>query len=67
MTEARQVVDELKLKASEQQERLAEKQTMANSALDMISNTMRDANTQKKEMETLKKDTENENQLLEKR
>nr|XP_022905741.1 cytoplasmic dynein 2 heavy chain 1 [Onthophagus taurus] len=67
LTEARQIVDELKLKASEQQSKLAEKQEMANSALDMISNTMRDANSQKKEMEILKKDTENENVMLQRR
>lgn len=67
MTEARQIVDDLKLKAAEQQEKLAEKQSKANSALDMISNTMRNANTQKQEMEVLKSETEKKNQQLIKR
>lgn len=58
---------DLKLKAAEQQEKLAEKQSKANAALDMISNTMENANTQKQEMEILKRNTENENEQLSKR
>lgn len=67
LTEARSVVAELKLNAAEQQEKLAEKQNKANAALDMISNTMENANTQKQEMEILKRNTENENEQLVKR
>ncbi|GJQ81468.1 btv [Trypoxylus dichotomus] len=67
LTEARSIVADLKLKAAEQQEKLAEKQSKANAALDMISNTMEHANTQKQEMEVLKRNTENENEQLVKR
>lgn len=67
LTEARNVVDDLKLKAVEQQAKLEEKQSKANSALDMISHTMKNANTQKQEIEALKSDTERENQQLMKR
>ncbi|KAF2899875.1 hypothetical protein ILUMI_06311, partial [Ignelater luminosus] len=67
LTEARNVVAELKLKAAEQQEKLAEKQAKANAALDMISNTMKSANTQKQEMEVLKQHTEKESLQLGKR
>jgi dynein heavy chain 2 len=45
---------------------LAEKQAKANSALQMITETMRNANTHKVEMESLKEQTERENlQLME--
>lgn len=64
MNDAKNVVAELKVKASEQQEELAEKQGKANTALDMISNTMKNANTRKEEMEILKKNTEKENLTL---
>lgn len=67
LTEARNVVTDLKQKALEQQEKLAEKQSMANNALDMISNTMKNANVHKEEMESLKIRTEKENQQLIKR
>lgn len=67
LTEARSVVDDLKLKAEEQQIKLEEKQSKANAALDMISNTMKNANNQKQEMEVLKGDTERENEQLIKR
>lgn len=67
LTEARNVVSELKKKAAEQQEKLAEKQAKANTALDMISNTMNNANTHKEKMEVLKQQTELENQQLMKR
>ncbi|KAI4463438.1 dynein heavy chain family protein [Holotrichia oblita] len=67
LTDARSVVADLKVKAAEQQEKLAEKQSKANAALDMISNTMEHANIQKQEMEILKRNTENENEQLVKR
>lgn len=67
MTAAKDLVSELKHKAAEQQEKLAEKQAKANAALDMISNTIKGANAHKEEMEVLKKKTENENVQLVKR
>ncbi|KAL1506398.1 hypothetical protein ABEB36_005769 [Hypothenemus hampei] len=67
LTDAKNLVDELKQKAAEQQEKLAEKQEKANAALDMISNTIKGANTHKEEMEVLKRKTESENVLLVKR
>ena len=54
----------LKAEAAEQEVKLAEKQAAANSALEMITATMRSANTHKVEMEALKEHTERENQLL---
>ncbi|XP_076274081.1 dynein cytoplasmic heavy chain beethoven isoform X2 [Rhynchophorus ferrugineus] len=67
LTAAKDLVGELKQKAAVQQEKLAEKQSKANSALDMISNTMKGANEHKEEMEGLKKKTEAENVQLMKR
>ncbi|KAJ8984389.1 hypothetical protein NQ317_003537, partial [Molorchus minor] len=67
LTEAENLVKELKQKAAEQQEKLAEKQSKANAALDMISNTMKNANSHKEEMENLKSKTEEENKQLIKR
>nr|CAD7594423.1 unnamed protein product [Timema genevievae] len=64
LTEARQVVDSLKSEAANQEQRLAEKQAKANSALQMITETMRSANSHKTEMESLKEHTEKENQQL---
>lgn len=64
LTEAKQVVAKLKSDANKQEELLAEKQAAANNALEMITETMRNANTQKSEMESLKEHTEKENQLL---
>lgn len=58
---------ELKGKAAEQQNKLEEKQSKANAALDMISNTMKGATTQKEEMEYLKSKTQEENVQLIKR
>jgi dynein heavy chain 2 len=56
----------LKSQAAAQEHKLAEKQTKANSALVMITETMRNANTHKVEMESLKEQTERENlQLME--
>jgi dynein heavy chain 2 len=54
----------LKSQAAEQEHKLAEKQAKANSALMMITETMRNANTHKVEMEALKDQTERENLLL---
>lgn len=67
LTEAKSVVADLKVKALEQQVILAEKQAKANSALDMITSTMQNANVHKQEMETLKEQTEKENEMLIKR
>ncbi|XP_044749353.1 cytoplasmic dynein 2 heavy chain 1 [Coccinella septempunctata] len=64
LTEAKDLVSELKQKAHVQEERLAEKQKKANAALDMISSTMQNANVHKEKMETLKMRTEEENQQL---
>ncbi|KAK3929891.1 Cytoplasmic dynein 2 heavy chain 1 [Frankliniella fusca] len=64
LTEAKQVVAKLKSDANYQEELLAEKQAAANNALEMITDTMRSANTQKTEMESLKEHTEKENQIL---
>ncbi|XP_034239710.1 cytoplasmic dynein 2 heavy chain 1 [Thrips palmi] len=64
LTEAKQLVDKLKSDANIQEELLAEKQAAANNALEMITETMRSANTQKSEMEVLKDNTEKENQIL---
>ncbi|CAH0554581.1 unnamed protein product [Brassicogethes aeneus] len=61
LDEAKQLVNDLKLKADEQQNKLSEKQEKANSALDMISNTMKNANSKKELMENLKQQTEDEN------
>jgi dynein heavy chain 2 len=54
----------VKSQAAEQEHKLAEKQAKANSALMMITETMRNANTHKVEMEALKEQTERENLLL---
>lgn len=64
MTEAKQLVSELKQKAAVQEEKLAEKQKKANAALDMISSTMQNANVHKEKMETLKVKREEENHQL---
>lgn len=55
------------MKAKGQQEKLAEKQEKANAALDMISSTMKSANTQKQEMEVLKHQAEKESRHISKR
>ena len=64
LNEAANLVARLKQKAAEQQNKLAEKQAKANTALDMISNTMKNANTHNAEMEVLKQQTEDENRQL---
>lgn len=67
LTNARNVVAKLKESANEQKRKLAEKQAKANTALDMITTTMENANVHKEKMETLKQQTEKENVLLMKR
>lgn len=67
LTDAKNVVAKLKESADEQKKKLAEKQAKANSALDMITTTMENANVHKEKMENLKQQTEKENELLMKR
>lgn len=67
LTEAENLVKELRQNATEQQNKLEEKQSKASAALDMISNTMKNANSHKEEMESLKSKTEAENIQLMKR
>ncbi|KAF4526157.1 hypothetical protein B566_EDAN008193 [Ephemera danica] len=67
LTEARQVVAELRSQAEIQEKQLAEKQQEAATALHLISDTMQGANTQKLEMEGLKEQTMKENEQLLKR
>ncbi|CAG9863949.1 unnamed protein product [Phyllotreta striolata] len=67
LTEAENMVKELKENAAEKQTKLAEKQAKANSALNMITNTMKNANVHKEEMEHLRSKTEEETIQLNKR
>jgi dynein heavy chain 2, cytosolic len=64
LTEAQEVVKELRGGAETQEKELAHKQAEAAAALNMISETMQGANTQKSEMETLKTQTMKENEHL---
>lgn len=64
MTEARNVVDNLKSEATKQEEKLAEKKSKASSALDLIGETMKNANIHKGKMEKLKEQTESESKVL---
>ncbi|CAB3367864.1 Hypothetical predicted protein [Cloeon dipterum] len=64
LTEAQEVVKELREKAGLQEKELAHKQAEASAALNMISETMQGANTQKAEMENLKAQTVKENEHL---
>lgn len=64
MTEARQVVDSLKLKAAEQEKLLADKQEKATAALEMITQTMSNASIHRGDMDSLKVQTEKENEIL---
>lgn len=57
LNDAREVVAKLKQEAAVKEGELAEKQSAANDALQMITDTMRNANTQKGEMQHLKTDT----------
>ncbi|KAL3878520.1 hypothetical protein ACJMK2_030860 [Sinanodonta woodiana] len=67
LNEAKQLVDELKRKAAEQSQLLAEKQAEADSALREITTAMQNASDQKSEMEELKQSAAKENALLETR
>lgn len=62
--EARTVVDQLKQDAATQESKLAEKQSKANAALELITKTMQNASLQKSEMEVLKENMEKENDAL---
>ncbi len=67
LTEAHEVVHKLKAEAAEQEKALAEKQNEANEALQMITDTMRNANVQKGEMEDLRGQTLQEERNLNER
>ena len=67
LLEAREVVKKLKAEAAVQEKELAEKQHEANEALQMITDTMRNANMQKTDMEGLKGDTVKEEKVLNER
>lgn len=64
MNEAREVVSRLKAEAAKKETVLAEKQEEANRALQLITDTMKNANDQKVQMETLKEQTLNENKKI---
>lgn len=64
LNEAKEIVEKLKTDAAVQEETLAEKQSEANKALEMITITMKSANMQRGEMEELKKKTLQENEVL---
>lgn len=64
LTAAKQMVDTLKLEAAEQGKLLADKQAKATAALEMITETMTNANAHRGDMDQLKIQTEKENQLL---
>lgn len=64
MTDARTHVSSLKQEAAEQKEKLADKQAKAAAALDQISETMKNANVHKGEMEKLKEQTVKESQMI---
>lgn len=57
-------MEKLKSDAAVQEETLAEKQSEANKALEMITITMKSANMQRGEMEELKQKTLKENEIL---
>ena len=67
LLEAREIVKKLKAEAAVQEKELAEKQHEANEALQMITDTMRNANSQKTDMEGLKGDTQKEEKILNER
>lgn len=58
------MVDTLKLEAAEQGKLLAEKQAKATTALEMITETMSNANAHRGDMDQLKVQTEKENNIL---
>lgn len=57
-------MDNLKKEAAKQKEKMAEKQLKASSALNLIGETMRNANTHKEKMEELRKQAVLESQEL---
>lgn len=61
------MVDTLKLEAAEQGKLLADKQAKATTALEMITETMSNANAHRGDMDQLKMQTEKENQILQAR
>lgn len=67
MIEAKEEVSKMKSNAAQQQKILAEKQTLANTALNQIGTTMQSASVHKQEMETLKNKAEIENLKLQER
>lgn len=64
LTEAKSIVAQLKEDAAKQESKLAEKQSKANAALELITKTMQNASFQKTEMESLKENIEKENEAL---
>lgn len=54
----------LKEDAAQQESKLAEKQSKANAALELITKTMQSASSQKTEMESLKGTIEKESEAL---
>ncbi|EDO38992.1 predicted protein [Nematostella vectensis] len=67
LTDAKNLVDNLKQKAGEQSRKLAEKQEEADTALQEITTSMQRASESKSEMETLKQKQGEESVKLEKR
>lgn len=67
LSEAYKYVAKLKEDAKEKEKALAEKRQLANQALEMISNTMKNANEQKTDMLKLKSKTEENGDILKER
>ena len=67
LNEAREVVRDLEAEAAKKQVILNEKQNEANKALHLITDTMKSANTQKVQMESLKEQTLLENNKISER
>lgn len=64
LNEAKEVVKELEAEAAEKEVVLNEKQSEANKALQLITDTMTNANKHKTEMERLKEQTVKENENI---
>ena len=64
LNEARDVVGRLKAEAATKEVVLAEKQEEANRALQLITDTMKNANDQKVQMEALKEQALTENKKI---
>lgn len=67
LSDAYKYVAKLKDDAKEKEKALAEKRQLANQALEMISNTMKNANDQKTDMMKLKSKTEENGEILKQR